>query len=673
MLNITAPSLGYAERIANWPQISRDPPRIELRRAQAKHMSLILHDYCKNYDIRAKKKDPERFKMLLNVLWRDLMADYQYVLDPMQMQRKACAVDCFRHKTMMCISHEARLYGCWLHGYVHECAGDNQSCRDVHTNNELQEICIYSGAPLGIAFIHNGDSTYKKVSSNTNGSDGMQRRKYALSREEIASKRNAFEIRPELPVVAKVESEAEEASRRRASILAEMQHELDKKRKFEASLREPTAAKRSASAAVVSATAAAAADGKNEAPAPKIPKAAVDEQKADKLRRIALARVEQVIEGVFHDLLESENRRVFNQYCEGEHEWRMKKKMDDYLKSVPRNQTLPNFSTMMTIIANVNNSLDQLVVDVDRPQQLIGRYKQIIKQLWNVCFASPYAKQQMELARDSPAQDRRRSRSSSPAAYRFTPTPSNTGLCTLRQFTLAILYSLNEGFSLQINSEFAIGSRGNQITVFAANEKLAALLPPRAKVHYFGIVARRALSSRIARSYYGPARFNPLENLTLNEEAVEAREASSELSQFLSRGSRVDEDRTQLAMFSEGGAALREDHSASSLKSRGIASTLINSQRSIIRRKSRKRKMADTDSALVVAERETRNYTLGSAAAGASFTTLTTCVKPHLREPFLTAKAKIYTDQCIEEGLRMLSMSLQSYGTSLEHTLQSQK
>lgn len=229
---------------------------------------------------------------------------------------------------------------------------------------------------------------------------------------------------------------------------------------------------------------------------------------------------------------------------------------------------------------------------------------------------------------------------------------------------------------MRIDRSCSLGNTGPSLTVFAANEKLAALLPPQAKVGYFGQVARRALASRIARSYFGPSRFDPLENLAANEEAADARAAGSEVSHLISRGFQggaysIANQNTQLSVFTEGGATLQRTQNSSSRKSLSIASSLINSQRSAIRRKSRKRKNAH-DSAMVVAERETRDYTL-TGGANRSGITESVCVQPHHMEPFLTLDAKIYSEHCIQEGLLMLKMSLESYGAKLEKVLQETK
>jgi len=692
--------LHLGHEIETLDQIVRDPPRIEMRRHQAMIMSKIMRNYCLNYNDELKKKDPKRFETLVNILWRDLMADYQYVLDPLSFELNNCTIDCFNQKTMTCISSELRLYGCWIHGHVHHCKGKHESCRMVYITHDLQEICIFSGVSLGYTSIANADATYKTGF----GSSGFERHKYNLCREDMESKRRGFCIRPNLPSKPHGDNDATENEvNRRKRIYEMMEDDLQKdinaqshtissslqrivpsktsyssmpdaKRSCVREEKQKSPAKATANGALSAALASAAPPPpkieKNKKGSPAVVNASnVSAQRVDRLRRTAIATAKVTIENVFFDLLDSEGRRLYNQYSEGEHEWKLKTTMDNYFKSVQRQKTLPNAMHMTTLVANVNNSLEILIVDVDRPSQIIGRYAQIIMSLWNLCFSSPYAKSQIEMARQSPVQERRRSRSSSPATYRFTPTPINSGLCTLRQFALAIIYSLRDGFSVRINDSFALGSIGQSMTVVAPNEKLSALLPPRSKIHFFGDVARRALRSRIVQNVFGPSRFDPLENLQENQTSADARSSSVDTLRLLGKGSQrnysIENTSDALSIFGEG-ASDQSGRSSISSKSKSISSSLINHQRSSIRRKSRNRKKILAP--VIEGVKETRNYSIsGSGENGGSESMFVPC---HHREPFLTNGKIVYSQYCIEEGLRMLKMSLESYGPKLNTVLQ---
>lgn len=689
MLNVQNKHLKFHEIIKSWPRIGCDQTRFELRSAQAQRMKKILLQFVTVATPELKKS--RVFDGVLRKLWRDLMADCQFVLDPNLVERNVCNLECFKHHTMLRLSNEHHLYGCWLHGYVHKCDRNSQSCRSVFTAQDLEDICIFSGRSLGVTDIVYADSTYKEGF----GSDGFDRHKYALSREDMDTKRNSFRMLPEAPPAkSKEELAHEHAARVYAELIKEKENEAPNSKiaalvahavkKPEAKRLKPQQPVAAHEMSEVEARVDAAVQMAKEisekrgVDAPK-----VSDQRVDQMRRKSEAKVHATISTVFHDFLDSDSRKLYNEYCERAHRYALRRTIDEHLKNAQRDRVLPNTSKMLTKIANVNQNLEEILVEIDQPTQIIGRYTSLITMLWKICFASPYARAQIDLASNSPAQERRQKRNDSRRASRggagnFTPTPINTGLCTLRQFTLAILYSLRTGFCVKIKNSL-VSDSGK--TVIAPDTKLSSMLPPRAKVHYFGEVARRALRCRLANSYFGPSQFDPLENIAQASETMDSHASHSDTITMLMRHSKrgsttertIDDTHSDYqSMFIKNkrtdDASVR---SASSIRSKSIAASLTHSQQSAIRKKSRKRRRAADDIPLVEGEAETRNSVLSST--GGSSASEAMCVAVNKREPFLNGHDLAYSEHAIEEGLRMLKMSLESYGSELQTLLVASK
>lgn len=466
------------------------------------------------------------------------------------------------------------------------------------------------------------------------------------------------------------------------------------------------------------------------APPPKALKARVSEKQKDKLRRIAEAKMHVVVNTILNDLLDKGARKYYNEYIAKAHTARLAAIIDSHLKNAQRDRVLPNLAHILTSIANAREEVEEISVELEWPKQAADRYSKIIISLWKTCFASPYVRDQLDASLSSPAADRRRKRNQARRAQRasrngspvrpgivttmtttttksnnntasemgITHTPTSADLATLRQVALAVLYSLKKGLYLTVaNSIFMSGQGGSvagqDVCVFAPCEALALLMPPRSKTFYFGEVAQRALKARIARGYYGPAPFDPLEDLEHLDNVDEASASRSDAASMLLRRHstrnsalkmrRDTSDFNSTRALISGKSDLRK---ASTESPRGVRSSslvlssrlgdeLRSSQQAEIGRASRKRKKRSGTGhvALVDGERESggSGYLSGLGNSSAS---AVSCVPMHMREPFLSGnsvnnKNLVYSERDMEDGFHFLRKSLESYGVKLHEVL----
>ena len=754
MISVLTKGLSFHEHVARLEPIKRDLTRFELRAQQGAEMAQHLHEFCSQVP-REKKKTPD-FEGMLRKFWVVLMADCQFALDPNVALAAHCDESCMKLNTVLLLSDELRLYGCWLHGTLHKCGTSYTTCKMIYTTDKLEESCIFSKVHLGHSLIYNSESTYNNQRSTDAGA-GHSNSKYRESRVEMNALRDTFRVRDwrddamaEYIHDTTPGSMVTELKKSNAQIYAELQFHVDKEKKSAPSSPPPTKRKKATTAEPTppplppppetpAPTKVAAKDkdalkmemifehierlekleaqkmAQRPTPPPPPPpmktaSAKVSERRLDKMRRVAEAKMHVVVTTVIDDLLDATARDHYNEYIRKEHKVHLTELINAHLKNAQRERVLPNLSHMLTTIDNASERVEEITVETQRPSQAVDRHTKIIVSLWKVCFHSPYVNEQLSASLSSPTAERRRERNKSRRATDgvrgggggVTHTPSSTDLATLRQLTLAVLYSLKSGFYIAVANSIFMSARGGtaagqDVCVFAPCDALALLLPPRSKLFYFGEVAQRALRARMARGYFGPAPFDPLEDLAHLDNVQEAQAARSETAALLmratDRNSAAKIARTsQQHSFSAARALLCNDagfeadsaaaaaggahnvRSVSLVHSSRIGQELRSLQQAEIGRAARKRKRRSGvgQVAIVDGERESNGGQFLSGSGNAS--SEAAALPIHLREPFLSGSALnhknlVYSERDIEAGFHFLRKSLESYSVRLHEIL----
>jgi len=642
------------------------PTQLELRREGAKrmlHELRMLHERSSSTGCNNASRAAEARRV-----WLDLMCDFQFIKDPHALETAAntCTVECMQQQTTLRLVPSLHLYGCWLHGTLHECECTSRTCKIVFTDVDLNQVCVLSRRSLGFATIAHSDSTYR----TDEGSDGMSRYKYVLSAQHMNSLRDSFcnsvdsaqqiEKRAAAYVdAASVDSTASYLHLERDKFVERVYDDLQAQL---APAAEPAVAKARVQPAAATAKQA---------------RGAASEHRVVQAKRESEARARQTIAMVIHDLLQNrETRSLYNEFTTKSYKATLTRIVDEHILNAQRDRTMPNASHILTAIANETQRVEELLVETSCDTQAVDRNIQSITALWKVCFGSPYAKQCL----DSPSTQRK--------LTALVPSPvcstqSAPTVCTLRQFTLGCLYSLCSGVYVTCTNISTVGDSGTRVCALAPNESLGVQLPPRDKIVYFGDTAFRVLRMRVAKRLFGPPAFDPLDDFVRHEEAADAAASRVDTAKLLASGTtsagRSLSTRLLASMDSTpaetNGVVARltgahtDDASRSEAKSKSdqLAADLRNSQSSSIQHNTRKRRRQVDVAPIVHAARDVGSQHLSRSGGGGRYASL---VPAYMREPLLNGPGHlVYSELDVERGMNFMRACLDSYGPSLPSVL----
>jgi len=400
-------SLTSPTEIRRWKEAQARASRLEKRIALERRFNQFTDQAAA-----LKWNGPEDFLRALHVLWwhclEDLYCNYNTPQD-----LSLCGPDCRHDLEIVCLNSQMRLYGCCLHGSLHECAVRYATDPDSGRAVELQPncactiqtkqddvVCMFSGSVVSRA-ISNVRSSSRDFQSESSSVRGMAGYSYVMTMRQRPSDnfRNV---------------DAERERRRRAQ--AERQTAED-------------------------ATGASTTKRKRSEPfeAKDYRGRKVREEVLQERKRYMHGLAESVMNRVLHD---KARRKELNEYNETKTSDRCVRRLFNYHSTHSNDEQLPSW---IECVMEFWSPLAEfrLLPLVDGTHHARRRFAVLVCQLWEICHRSPYAQR-------TPDQER-------------SPISKRHSFCTLKQFALAVLFAQREGLYIKA------GSRNNMRHSFYDN------------------------------------------------------------------------------------------------------------------------------------------------------------------------------------------------------------
>ena len=393
-------SLTSATELARWKQARNQISRLRKRVEVEERFRTFT-----NQSAALQWAGPKDFLRALHVLWWHLQEDlYCNYATPKDLS--LCSRDCKILNELVCLNEEMQLYGCCLHGSLHECSprfatdpetkrvvtlDPNCACKIRSKADDI--VCMFSGrvAARALSNMRNSSRDFQSDSASVRGQASYS---YAMAAREAHSNRfeNTDAVKP--------------ASRPRDEQITE-------------SAARPMASRKRGYA-----------DETTFSPegyrAERVQNEVLNER-----RTYLLGHAVSVVQRVLYD---KERRRKINEHREVQMQEACEKSLFSYHATHTGDTELPSF--IQCVVEFWGPLADfRLLPYAEIDYHELQRIGERILRLWEICHRSPYAQA-------APKKD-------------VAPMSKRYHFCTLSQFTLAVLYSMREG--LYISS----GARGN--------------------------------------------------------------------------------------------------------------------------------------------------------------------------------------------------------------------
>ena len=363
-----------------------------------------------------------------------------------------CNEHCEQNDALAMISEELNLYGCLLHGGVHDCSqqyvqiGKNlvpqpPSCSCTRVSGAKEIVCVFSGVVVGKRFTScsMGAKDFGKDGSGGVAVGKSIGFKYRLMMREDSDMRDAYENRDER--IARLKRKRSEEQNRpppkpflpkqATSTIGVAIKRLQLSETQIAQLRSSYRAQ--------------------------VRRKEIEED----AKRRALAAAETVMTDVLFD---KSIREMLNYQSMMHVEDSMKANLLNYHSECKRTGKLPIFTRCLSVYLSPVSDVQLLtLVAYDRNQ--LTRFASRVLCLWQLCNQSP--------------------------ARSLDTAPS----CTLKQLALAILYCMRGGITIELGKE-----PGDKIVVVPCDETLYLDLPPESMLGYFGPAQREELRRELVRN-----------------------------------------------------------------------------------------------------------------------------------------------------------------------------
>lgn len=603
----------------------------ELYRVNTRSVAKYMHAEIEALPPQAFE-NPDRLIMQIRPTWHALLADFFHLYDPINSAAR-CSSSCLLKKTTLCVCERIQLYGCWAHGYLHRCTGDD--CYVIHMSRGAGMNCVISGKFIGYKQ-DTGESSYR------NCGDRKQKFDYYRSRIAHQSIANTCENRAHVEdaklAATSAEDPKEELSPELQSLLSE----------YEDSHQALCTATDAIPAPSVKRPVAPQNDPDQYsllASATKIMRPIELKEQEEKhnaaVQRTALIRKSSAAVGLAEQALElgndmmrttvyrviedilfgSDNRALYNTFMHQTAVVAARADVDELYVEARKKGAIVLVPDVLLILESYNRDCVPLVVNVDREQANIEQIVSNILFMWKRCNESPFVKERTVV-------DERTN---------LTRTlPTETDMCSLRQFTLAALYHMKEGLSIHVPGSFEL----DRFLIFAPETRMALDLPPEEHVRYFGNEARIELQRLVDIGAYAEREFDlNRENLTAVVKTKNAKSfamtVSSSIERALQGGDTIDKKRRS--------------------KSRRAYDETTNTM---------ERSAGFTHGRIVI----------HSTDAGGASTTLTEhqCMPAYMREPMLSGgnsktRTNVYDTLDLLKGRQFISRALHSYSHRVVH------
>lgn len=621
-------------------------------------------------------------------VWRQLMANVFHRYD-LTNDASECSEQCLHNEYTTTLYARTFLSCCWVHGYIHSCKKQWNLCTVRYTTREFDIICVHGGrsfgSVIGAEASCRGDKQtrkklfdyYKSIESmnsirstaeNTGNSvqgdiDRMNANFSATHTAAKDAKQQTAIAKPYLELIQQME--CEEKQKNDAQLEAEREieqlHEKlrEARRKAEAATHSPPNARKRArrddeisdstsSAPERLATMATEKDLEHAEKRKKLEKRTenmirkrdmYESVQVKSLREQALrvggvsmrAVIMQVIEDIFFG---EQNRRLYNRFMRGCAEQKARDAVRSRSSAELKRRSLISFSEVLNLLEHHNREYTEVIPVVERDTPQIERVYKRIRWLWETCNRSPFVRARVRYDETTKV---------------HTVSPSGEDMCSLRQFTLAVLYYFSHGLTFSVPGS----AHRDLVSMLCTEDSFAFELPPEKHVRFFGSMACEELERRIRNGLFTEGDFNPL-----------------------------DSDKTSIKPTLHGAV---KERSRSRQRTRASSSTSVSMARSLSleksmnavrnarkRRTTSQRRAATPYAALAAGE---RIPSLGSGRVVTSNGTSVTenqLTPYYMREPMLsggsrTTKTGVYDCSDIVSARKFIRCALMSYGSRIAH------
>lgn len=348
--------------------------------------------------------------------------------------------------------------------------------------------------------------------------------------------------------------------------------------------------------------------------------------------RVGGASMRAIIVQVMEDLLFGfENRCLYNRFFKGCLQRRAREDVRARCSNHLKRRSMVSFVEVQNILEHYNREYVEVIPRVERNAQQFERVYRRIRHLWELCCRSPHVRGMVKYEA---------------TAKKYVASPNGDDMCSLRQFTLAMMYYFRDGLT------FAVPGSAHQdlISLIEIEDSFALELPPVYHVRFFGPLATRELHRRIENGAFYEKDFNPL-------------------------ASDVDSPQPLL---------LTRDTSRSAVRSRALSKTNVSMSRSLSLEASMNA-VRNGSRAMTRRNRRRKAKVLAQAAAGERAPSLGsgrvktsngTCVTEaqlmpfYMREPMLsggsrTTKIGVYDNADLTRAQKFVRRCITSYGSRI--------
>ena len=393
---------------------------------------------------------PSDFASKLLLVWKHELQRLFRIYDRPR-DSSLCNEHCGSAGALIVINQQLCLYGCVLHGTVHDCSvryakNDKDkwiaqprqcACTRITTSHDI--VCVFSGEVIG-KYLTQASTKSKDFSTTSAGARraaGFTYRMALIEKEEITDlfeNRDAAQRPPPSPQQQQKQKPLKRKREERESFVVQKTHKVGRLQ-----LTAEQMQKLNASYVVQRRT----------------------EQILAAAKRRAAATAETVIDEVVYD---KAVRQLINTEMLTKVHDKMSQQLIDYHYACKREGTFPVFTRCVSAFVAPLLEVKLLrEVDCDMPQRT--RFAARVLRLWELCNKSP---------------------------AKLTGAVSKS--CTLKQLALAVLYSMREGMYIEASAD-----EFEKITLIPRDETLWLDLPEEGMLTRFGAEKRRQLHTQLSR------------------------------------------------------------------------------------------------------------------------------------------------------------------------------
>jgi len=404
---------------------------------QLKH---VLYAFTNEAATLVWHKGEEEFKQkLLLVWWHELQRLFRIYDRPRDCGE--CNEYCRERGAVVCINQQLELFGCALHGTVHDCRPKLQQnddgewiqqerrCPCTRTTRQHDVVCVFSGAVAG-KYLTQASTKSRDFSTGSAGSRRAAGFTYRMMLVEKGAVLNRFE-NADAAKSRKRKADDEPSS---SEFVVQRTHKVGRLKLTDEQFHKM----------------------QNHYGAQRRAK-----EITQKARMRAVAAAQTVIDDVVFD---KHARRLINTRSLIAIHDAMSHQLTKYHYSCKRHGRIPNF--VDCVAAYLEPRLEiKLLCEVDRDTNQRNRFGALVEKLWHVCNKSP--------------------------AKLLQQTKS----CTLKQLALAVLYEMRSGMFVSASSD----QTEDLIVLIPQDETLWLDLPDEALLHFFGAEQRNKLEMQLKK------------------------------------------------------------------------------------------------------------------------------------------------------------------------------